>query len=180
MFNLTSIHDTCYRWCSTWRPSIAMHPSALRQRLWPYSICFLDVYLVCHGDGLTTKRRQPLWTSVQISESMRFRTHVYLNFFLVLVCTTTSQNIIHLFLTSCIATRYCCDLYFNHFNLIGIYIYIWGRRVIGISGSLIGQKLWWNWYLTPVVNFGDVRLGRLAKSTLLISSLVLLGSFQIF
>ena len=34
MFNQTSIHDTCYRRCSTWRPSIAMHPSALRQRLW--------------------------------------------------------------------------------------------------------------------------------------------------
>ena len=28
MFNLTSIHDTCYRRCSTWCPSIAMHPSA--------------------------------------------------------------------------------------------------------------------------------------------------------
>ena len=35
---------------------------------------------------------------------MRFRTHVYWTFFLVLVCTTTSQNIRHLFLTPCIAT----------------------------------------------------------------------------
>ena len=38
MFNLTSIYDTCYRRCSTWHPSIAMHPSALRQLLCPYSI----------------------------------------------------------------------------------------------------------------------------------------------
>ena len=38
---------------------MATHPSALRKRLCPYSICFLDVYLVCHGDGLTTERRQP-------------------------------------------------------------------------------------------------------------------------
>ena len=30
----------------------------------------------------TTKRRQPLRTSVQISKSMRFRTHVYWAFFL--------------------------------------------------------------------------------------------------
>ena len=67
------------------------------------SICFLDVYLVYHGGGLTTKRRQPLWTSVHISESMRFRTHVYWTFFLVFVCTNTSQNIRH-FLTLCIYT----------------------------------------------------------------------------
>ena len=30
-FNLTSIHDTCYRRCLMWRPSMAMHPSTLRQ-----------------------------------------------------------------------------------------------------------------------------------------------------
>ena len=30
-----------------------------------------------------------------------------------------------------------------------------------------GQKSWWNWYLTPVVNFGQVRRVQLAKSTLL-------------
>ena len=56
----------------------------------------------------------------------------------------------------------------------------WGRRVIGISGSLIWSKPWWNWYLTPVVNFGKVRRAQLEKSTLLTSSLVPLGSFQIF
>ena len=33
--------------------------------------------------------------------------------------------------------------------------------------------------LTPVVNFGEVRKAQLAKSTLLTSSLVPLGSFQI-
>ena len=43
-----------------------------------------------------------------------------------------------------------------------------------------GQKPWWNWYLTPVLNFGEVRRAQLAKSTLLTSSLVPLGSFQIF
>ena len=31
-----------------------------------------------------------------------------------------------------------------------------GRRVIGISGSLIGQKPWWYWYLIPVANFGEI------------------------
>ena len=33
--------------------------------------------------------------------------------------------------------------------------------------------------LTPVVNFGEVRRAQLAKSTLLTSTLVPLGSFQI-
>ena len=43
-----------------------------------------------------------------------------------------------------------------------------------------GQKLWWNLYLTPVTNFGEVRKAQLVKSTLLTSTLVSLGSFQIF
>ena len=42
------------------------------------------------------------------------------------------------------------------------------------------QKPWWNWYLIPVANFGEVRRAQLAKSTLLTSTLVLLGYFQIF
>ena len=52
-----------------------------------------------------------------------------------------------------------------------------GRRVIGISDLV--KKPWWKWYLTPVVNFGEVRRGQLAKWTLLTSTLVPLGSFQI-
>ena len=40
-----------------------------------------------------------------------------------------------------------------------------------------GQKR--NWYLTPVVNFGEVRRAQLAKSTLLTSKLVTLGSFKV-
>ena len=45
--------------------------------------------------------------------------------------------------------------------------------MIGISGSLI-------WYLTPVMNFGEVRRAQLAKSTLLTSALVPLESLQSF
>ena len=41
-----------------------------------------------------------------------------------------------------------------------------------------GQKPWWNWYLTPEVNFGDVRRAQLAKYTLLTSALGPLGSSQ--
>ena len=66
---------------------------------------------------------------------------------------------------------------FNIFSPLGT---IWGQRVIGITGSLIWSKPWWNWYLTPAVNFGKVRRAQLAKSTLHTSSLVPLGSFQIF
>ena len=50
---------------------------------------------------------------------------------------------------------------------------------LGFPDLLSGQKPWWNWYLNPVVNFGEVRRAQLAKSTLLTSTTVPLGSFQI-
>ena len=42
---------------------------------------------------------------------------------------------------------------------IYIYIYIYilytgGKEWLGFPNLWSGQKLWWNWYLTPVVNFG--------------------------
>ena len=55
-----------------------------------------------------------------------------------------------------------------------------GEGWLGFLGLGSGQEPWWNWYLSSVVNFGEVRRGELAKSTLLTSSLVPLGSFQIF
>ena len=42
-----------------------------------------------------------------------------------------------------------------------------------------GQKPWWNWYLTPLVNFGKVRRAQLAKSTLFTSTLRPLESFKV-
>ena len=56
---------------------------------------------------------------------------------------------------------------------------LWRRRVIGISGSLIWSKTLMEPILIPVVNFGEVRRAQLAKSTLLTSTLVPLGSFQV-
>ena len=55
-----------------------------------------------------------------------------------------------------------------------------GEGWLGFPDLWSGQKPGWNWYLTPVVNFGEVRRAQLAKSTLLISSFVPLGYFQIF
>ena len=55
-----------------------------------------------------------------------------------------------------------------------------GKRVIGISRSLIWSKTMMELILTTVVNFGEIRKPQLAKSTLLTSKLVPLGSFQIF
>ena len=53
--------------------------------------------------------------------------------------------------------------------------------MIGISGSLIGSKTLMELiqYLTPVVNFGEVRRTQLAKSILLTSTLVPLRSIKI-
>ena len=42
-----------------------------------------------------------------------------------------------------------------------------GRRLIGISGSLIWSKTLMELMFTPVANFGEVRRAQLAKSTLL-------------
>ena len=54
-----------------------------------------------------------------------------------------------------------------------------GRRWLGFPDIWSDQKPWWNWCLTPVVNFGEVRRVQLAKSTLLTSSLMPLGSFEV-
>ena len=48
---------------------------------------------------------------------------------------------------------------------------------LGFPDLLSGQKPWCNWYLTPVVNFSEVRRVQLAKSTLITSMLVSMGSF---
>ena len=45
-----------------------------------------------------------------------------------------------------------------------------GRRVIGISGSLMWSKTLMELIFNPVVNFGEVRRAQLAKSTLMTSS----------
>ena len=67
-----------------------------------------------------------------------------------------------------------CRFINNILNIFG------GEGWFGFPDLWCGQKPWWNSYLTPVVNFGEVRRTQLAKSTHLTSSLVPLGSFQIF
>ena len=65
------------------------------------------------------------------------------------------------------------------YNVIIIiaYINIGGEGWLGFPDLGSGQETWWNWYLIPVVNFGEVRRAQLAKSTL-ISALLPLESFQ--
>ena len=73
--------------------------------------------------------------------------------------------------THCSYLRKPCNIYLFR-------AYISEGREIGIFGSLIRSKPWWNWYLTPVVNFVEVQRAQLARSTLL-TTLVPLGSFKI-
>ena len=68
----------------------------------------------------------------------------------------------------------------NFIIYIYIYIYTWVERWLKFPDLWSGLKTWWNWYLTPVVNFGEVRRAQLAKSTLLASTLLPLGSFRSF
>ena len=49
---------------------------------------------------------------------------------------------------------------------------------MGFLDLWCGQKPWWKWYLTSVVNFGEVWRAQLAKSTLLTSMSVPLGSLR--
>ena len=56
------------------------------------------------------------------------------------------------------------------------YIY-GGEGWLGFPDLWSGQKAWWNWCLTPVANFDEVRRAQLAKSNLLTSSLVAPGIF---
>ena len=58
--------------------------------------------------------------------------------------------------------------------------YNMGRRAIGISGSLNWSKTLMELIFNPFVNFGDVHSAQIAKSTLLASKMVPMGSFQIF
>ena len=60
------------------------------------------------------------------------------------------------------------------------YMQCGGEGWLGFPDLWSGQKLWWKIYITPVVNFGEVRRAQLAKSTLMISTLVPLWSFEIF
>ena len=59
----------------------------------------------------------------------------------------------------------CCVLRLKYRNLKRDFPDLWS-----------GQKPWWNWHLTPVVNFREVRRAQLAKSTLIARQL---GSFQV-
>ena len=49
-------------------------------------------------------------------------------------------------------------------NQLSPYIY-GGEGWFGFPNIWSGQKSLWKWYLTPVVNFGEVRRAQLAKST---------------
>ena len=85
--------------------------------------------------------------------------------------------------TICFMIFFLCMLYLIYWQFyINFYIFVilWGEGSLGLPDLWSGQKLWWNWYLTLVVNLSEVQRAQLAKSTLLTSSLVSLGSFYIF
>ena len=76
-----------------------------------------------------------------------------------------------LWCTKILFLKYCIVLYFFKYCIV-LYLGFWD--------IWSGQESWRNWYLTPVVNFGEVWRAQLAKSTLLTTVPVPLGSFQIF
>ena len=65
-------------------------------------------------------------------------------------------------------------------NEVSLYIKFGGEGWFGFPDLWYGQNPWWNWYLTPVVKFVEIRMTLLDKSILLTFTLLPLGSFQIF
>ena len=57
---------------------------------------------------------------------------------------------------------------------------LWGKEWLGFPDLSSGQKPWWNWYFTIVVNFGEVRRAQFAKSSLLTTMLVPWNLFRSF
>ena len=96
--------------------------------------------------------------------------------------THINRSSIQMGMHMCSSREWVCENNLVQFQSSSCCTGLWenGGEGIGISGSLIWSKPWWNWYLTPVVNFGEVRRTQLVKSTFLTSTLVPLGSFQIF
>ena len=54
-----------------------------------------------------------------------------------------------------------------------------GEGWLGFPNLWSGQELWWNCYLTPVVNFGEIRRAQLAKFTLLTSPGIFFRYFKV-
>ena len=71
-------------------------------------------------------------------------------------------------------------LIFKNLYFTFVYDILGGEGSLGFADLWSGQKPWWNWYLTPLVNFGEVRRAQLAKSTLLTSTLQRAGAPGIF
>ena len=77
----------------------------------------------------------------------------------------------------CLGTPYSDMCFSFALNLLS-YTPTGGEGWLGFPDLWSGKKKpWWNWYLTPVENFGEVRMTQLIKSTLLTSTLVPLGIF---
>ena len=91
-----------------------------------------------------------------------------------LAYTTKALNVTNMWLWKKI-----CEHHFLVKWIINQLIMVGSERWLGFPDLWPGQKPWWNWYLTPAVNFGEVRRAQLAKSTLFISTLVPLRSFKV-
>ena len=96
----------CERWCSTLRPSLVMHPSALRKTF--YTTVPIQYWFPRCLRCLLRRRIRNQTSSATMDKCRDLRKYVFpdpclLDFFfsLVLVGTITSQNIRH-FLTRCI------------------------------------------------------------------------------
>ena len=123
-FNLTSIHDTCYRRCSIWCPSMAMHAFALRQRLCQYSICFLYVYLVCHGGGLHNQMSSATMNKCTDLRKYYVSRPMYSGLFSLFWWVLPPLKIFDSFLTPCVYTvcMYVCMYVCSNANPLHYYV----------------------------------------------------------
>ena len=97
MFNLTSIHDTCYRRWLTWLPSMAMHPVCSLAMTVPIQYLFPRCLPCLSGRRTLNQTSSATMDKCTDLRKYAFQDPCLLDFFLVLLGTTTSQNIRHFF-----------------------------------------------------------------------------------
>ena len=110
MFNLAFIYDTCYRKCLTWRPSMATHPSALRQ-LFYTSVSIQYLFPRCLP-CLSRRRTHNQMSSATMDKCTDFRKYAFpdpcLFTFFLFWWVLPSLKIFNTFLTPCLMwSRYC-------------------------------------------------------------------------
>ena len=177
------VHDSCGV-----TPCIFMNDAVLYHQVWSFSPEFMRLRSPhqseknhCEGPGTTQEMNLPVLQGGQYGTPTKMDALMVYDAFQTFGKRWWIREIailkVHKYCTpvnKAMSEIMTCCHYFLFTLVLG------GEGWLGFPDFRSGQKPWSNWYLTPLVNFDEVRRAQLAKSTFLISTMVTLGSFQIF